>query len=90
MSLLNIVGASVDVMTIISELTAEISLDTGCESFIRRDATEEEILECRHVADQLNMPIWVALVVGAAERFAFYAITTPWREQLDLWKRGLT
>ncbi|PQE28722.1 PTR2-Di-and tripeptide permease protein [Rutstroemia sp. NJR-2017a WRK4] len=51
--------------------------------FERRDATEEEILNCRHVPDQLHAAVWIALLVGAAERFAFYYITAPWQNYLQ-------
>lgn len=45
----------------------------------RRDATEDEINELPHVADSLSSIVWIALVVSGAERFLFYAVTTPWR-----------
>lgn len=45
----------------------------------RRDATEEEIKELRHVVDSVPLAVWVALVANATERFTFYAVTTPWR-----------
>ncbi|PQE20603.1 oligopeptide transporter protein [Rutstroemia sp. NJR-2017a BBW] len=54
-------------------------LESPSRQFERRDATEEEILSCRHVPDQLHAAVWIALLVGAAERFAFYCITAPWR-----------
>ena len=46
--------------------------------FERRDATEEDMANYRHVPDKLGAPVWIALLVGAAERFAFYCITAPW------------
>jgi proton-dependent oligopeptide transporter, POT family len=46
----------------------------------RRDATEDETNNLRHVADSLPGITWVALVVSGAERFTFYAVTTPWRK----------
>lgn len=45
----------------------------------RRDATEDEINELPDVADSLSSIVWIALVVSGAERFLFYAVTTPWR-----------
>jgi POT family proton-dependent oligopeptide transporter len=45
----------------------------------RRDATEEEVKELRHVVDSVSMAVWVALIANATERFTFYAVTTPWR-----------
>lgn len=46
----------------------------------RRDATEDEIRDLPHVVDTLPFIVWIALVASGAERFTFYAVTTPWRE----------
>lgn len=46
----------------------------------RRDATEEEIQNLRHVVDSLPFVVWIALIASGAERFTFYAVTTPWRK----------
>lgn len=46
----------------------------------RRDATEDEIENLRHVVDSLPFIVWIALMASGAERFTFYAVTTPWRE----------
>lgn len=43
----------------------------------RRDATEDEINELPDVADSISSIVWIALVVSGAERFLFYAATTP-------------
>jgi POT family proton-dependent oligopeptide transporter len=46
----------------------------------RRDATDDEIRDLTHVVDSLPSIVWIALVASGAERFAFYALTAPWRE----------
>lgn len=46
----------------------------------RRDATEDEIRYLPQVVDSLPSIAWIALVASGAERFTFYAVTTPWRE----------
>jgi POT family proton-dependent oligopeptide transporter len=45
-----------------------------------RAATEDEIKTLRHVVGSLPLVAWIALAVSGAERFTFYAVTTPWRE----------
>ncbi|KAF3407214.1 Peptide transporter PTR2 [Talaromyces pinophilus] len=45
----------------------------------RRDATEDEIENLRHVVDSLPFIVWIALMASGAERFTFYAVTTPWQ-----------
>lgn len=45
----------------------------------KREASEDEIKNLRHVVDSVPFVVWVALVASAAERFTFYAVTTPWR-----------
>lgn len=47
----------------------------------RRDATDEEIQTLPHVADSISFNVGVALLASAAERFSFYAVTTPWRKR---------
>lgn len=46
----------------------------------KRDATEDEIKNLPHVVDSLPFIVWIALVASGAERFTFYAVTTPWRQ----------
>lgn len=46
----------------------------------RREATLVEIESLPHVVDSVPFIVWVALVAGAAERFTFYAVSTPWRK----------
>jgi POT family proton-dependent oligopeptide transporter len=46
----------------------------------RRDATEEDIEQFRHVVDTIPRAVWVALAVGASERFTYYAVSAPWRK----------
>lgn len=45
----------------------------------RRVATKEELETLPRVVDSLPVIVWIALVAGAAERFTFYAVSTPWR-----------
>ncbi|KAL7904102.1 PTR2 domain-containing protein [Trichoderma velutinum] len=49
----------------------------------RREATEEEVKELRHVVDSVPFIVWVALVANATERFTFYAVTTPWQNYMQ-------
>ena len=54
------------------------------ETFQRRDATEDEINSLPHIVDNIPVAVWIAEFVGAAERFTYYGITTPWRKlQID-------
>jgi len=51
----------------------------------RHDATEDEIRTLQHVPDdKLPRTVWIALAISAAERFTFWAITTPWRKGLNI------
>ncbi|KAB8244836.1 hypothetical protein BDV35DRAFT_406446 [Aspergillus flavus] len=59
--------------------TTLVGVDSMLADYERRDATQDEINELPHVADSISFVVWVALVVSGAERFLFYAATTPWR-----------
>jgi hypothetical protein len=50
----------------------------------RRDATEDEVRNLRHVVDSLPFVVWIDLVASGAEWFTFYAVTTPWRKSRTL------
>ncbi|KAJ5938296.1 POT family-domain-containing protein [Penicillium verhagenii] len=50
----------------------------------RHDATEDEIRTLQHVPDdKLPRTVWIALAISAAERFTFWAITTPWQNYMQ-------
>ncbi|MCJ1250448.1 hypothetical protein MMC30_007676 [Trapelia coarctata] len=66
--------------TAVPSITAPIHTDTRQE---RRDATEEEIKTLRHVVDNIPTPVWIALFVGAAERFTYFGITAPWQNYMQ-------
>lgn len=53
----------------------------------KRDATEDEVRNLRHVIGSLPFIVWIALVASGAERFTFYAVTTPWRK-FNLWPQN--
>lgn len=44
-----------------------------------RDATKDDLVNLRHVSDSIPLMVWLVAFTGAAERFAFYGITVPWR-----------
>lgn len=44
-----------------------------------RDATEEEQSAYHPGVDKIPKAVWIVAIIGAAERFSFYAITVPWR-----------
>lgn len=46
----------------------------------RRDATEDEVKNLKHVVDSVPFAVWIALIASAAERFTFYAVSTPFRK----------
>ncbi|KAK3358787.1 peptide transporter PTR2-A [Lasiosphaeria hispida] len=53
-----------------------------------RSPIEDEIAEVnlnslRPVVDTLPLVVWVALAVSGAERFTFYAVTTPWQNYMQ-------
>ncbi|CEJ92610.1 hypothetical protein VHEMI08249 [[Torrubiella] hemipterigena] len=49
----------------------------------RRDASDEEIKSLPHVADSIPFNVWVALLASGAERFSFYAVSTPWQNYIQ-------
>ncbi|KMU78476.1 peptide transport protein PTR2 [Coccidioides immitis RMSCC 3703] len=53
-------------------------MDTQPTQYEKREATEDEVENLRHVVDTVPGVVWVALVAAAAERFTFYAVTAPW------------
>jgi POT family proton-dependent oligopeptide transporter len=54
-------------------------MENSSEPHYRRDATLLEVETLPHVVEPLPLIVWVALMIGAAERFTFYAVATPWR-----------
>lgn len=60
-------------------------MPTRPTEYERREATEDEIRNLRHVVDSVPFVVWIALIASAAERFTFYAVSTPWRKYQALW-----
>ncbi|KAH8692743.1 oligopeptide transporter [Talaromyces proteolyticus] len=58
-------------------------MNTQPIEFEKRDATEDEVESLPHVVDSLPFVVWIALVAGGAERFTFYAVTTPWQNYMQ-------
>lgn len=45
-----------------------------------RMAAEHELKSLPQVSDKLPLSVYIALAGGATERFAYFALTTPWRQ----------
>ncbi|KMP09483.1 peptide transporter PTR2-A [Coccidioides immitis RMSCC 2394] len=58
-------------------------MDTQPTQYEKREATEDEVENLRHVVDTVPGVVWVALVAAAAERFTFYAVTAPWQNYIQ-------
>ncbi|KAM7193215.1 peptide transporter PTR2 [Rhypophila sp. PSN 637] len=56
---------------------------TGIEYSRRQEATESEIDNLLHVVDDIPIAVWLAALVGAAERFAWYGNTGPLQNYLQ-------
>ncbi|KAF2420957.1 hypothetical protein EJ08DRAFT_673097 [Tothia fuscella] len=48
-----------------------------------RVATEAEIKSLPHVSDKLPLSVYLTLAGGATERFAYFALTTPWQNYMQ-------
>ncbi|OAL57338.1 MFS general substrate transporter [Pyrenochaeta sp. DS3sAY3a] len=49
----------------------------------KRDATENDINSLPQVSDKLPVSVYIALAGGAMERFAYFALTTPWQNYMQ-------
>lgn len=45
-----------------------------------REATADDVARLRHVADKVPPIVWLVAFIGAAQRFAYYGTTVPWRK----------
>ncbi len=48
---------------------------------MRREATQAEIDSLPHVADKVPFAAWAVILAGAAERFTYFGIISPWRKR---------
>ncbi|KAK5659573.1 hypothetical protein OQA88_775 [Cercophora sp. LCS_1] len=53
------------------------------ESGFPREATEEELATLPRVVDHIPLAAWAAALVGAAERFSYYAIVSIWQNYMQ-------
>jgi len=54
------------------------------ESSFPRDATEEELQQLPRIVDRIPLAAWAAALVGATERFSYYAVLAVWREHVRI------
>lgn len=51
---------------------------------IKRSATDDEVANLAQTADSLPLAVIIVMIIGGAERFAYYALSGPWRKLLSL------
>ncbi|KAK4448499.1 POT family-domain-containing protein [Podospora aff. communis PSN243] len=49
----------------------------------RREATQAEIDSLPHVADKVPFAAWAVILAGAAERFTYFGIISPWQNHMQ-------
>lgn len=50
----------------------------------KRSATDDEVANLAQTADSLPLAVIIVMIIGGAERFAYYALSGPWRKLLSL------
>jgi hypothetical protein len=45
-----------------------------------KEATADDSAKLPHVADTIPAAVWLVAFTGAAQRFAYYGTTVPWRK----------
>lgn len=55
-------------------------IDTSTTDSYPREATADDLAKLRHVAGEVPAIVWLVAFTGAAQRFAFYGTTVPWRK----------
>ncbi|KAK3346085.1 oligopeptide transporter [Lasiosphaeria hispida] len=68
-----------------AEQTPTVSTESvlDMESSPPRDATEEELQELPRIVDRIPLAAWAAALVGATERFSYYAVLAVWQNYMQ-------
>lgn len=53
--------------------------DQGPGCLYLREATADDLANLRHVRGNVPAIVWLVVFTGAAQRFAYYGSTVPWR-----------
>lgn len=64
----------------IETTTSPSGLDSGKEDSYLREATPDDLARFPRVADKVPAIVWLVAFIGAAQRFAYYGTTVPWRK----------
>ncbi|KAI0387566.1 oligopeptide transporter [Hypomontagnella monticulosa] len=59
------------------------NIDSTASSTYPREATVDDLVRLRHVADKVPKIVWLVAFTGAAQRFAYYGTTVPWQNYLQ-------
>jgi hypothetical protein len=58
--------------------------DTKQDHSFPRNATAEDLANLRRVSGDVPKIVWLVAFTGAAQKFAFYGTTIPWRKVASL------
>uniref|UniRef100_A0A8H7NH15 Uncharacterized protein n=1 Tax=Bionectria ochroleuca TaxID=29856 RepID=A0A8H7NH15_BIOOC len=50
---------------------------------IKRSATDDEVANLAQTADSLPLAVIIVMIIGGAERFAYYALSGPWQNYIQ-------
>lgn len=59
--------------------TAQPDPDSSKSCTYLREATPDDLARLPRVADKIPVIVWLVAFIGAAQRFAYYGTTIPWR-----------
>ncbi|KAK1981817.1 oligopeptide transporter [Colletotrichum cereale] len=70
-------------MSIMEKQNPTSDADAQALDCLPRDATDDEIDSLPHVIDKLSPAAWVAALIGASERFAYYCFVSVWQNYMQ-------
>jgi POT family proton-dependent oligopeptide transporter len=61
-------------------MVVETKRDTPVQPEEPNNVSQEDLNNLPHVRDGLPLAVIIVALIGGAERFTYYAVTTPWRK----------
>ncbi|VUC28035.1 unnamed protein product [Clonostachys rosea] len=65
------------------DVSVEVKDGPESDTDTKRSATDDEVANLAQTSDSLPLAVIIVIIIGGAERFAYYALSGPWQNYIQ-------